>query len=556
VNVAARVRPNKQVAGKPPIRCPGLPEAAALVRYKPLDVGNGLVAASVSPSGGIHSILTYDREHGLLELTAHPPFDETKRYDATAVRAYRATLASPDAPAFGIEVGIDGTWRTALWANVTPAGTLESDDVRVTVSTTAPPDVRGIAQQWTFEAKRSCSVPLRRRSTPLLRRPAYAQLTEGGPLPPREVPQGGWYEVVDEAVQRGELRLEAGQRTDITLLFAFGEPEQGVMPAIGLVGTPPDRALVYARICAMRAEPGTVCILADHRILPLSWNRDAYYVAALLRERGDHETVRAHLRWLFTVAERRDGLWGRSHLANGRVKDPAFQLDQQCYPLLEAVEAGEGATYAREIRETLAALERHRHGDLYATAETPADDPMPLPFHFSSHVLLWRTLRALAGAGFEVDAERLRRATLGSFVDRGRFAYATDGRGRFHHYHDANDLPTVLAPRWGFCAADDPTWRATVDFAWSEANAGGWYAGPLGGLGSVHTPHPWPLGDAQELIVAKATGDVARAARVRDTLRLVATWDGLYPEAYDAVTGEVRSRHWFAWPAAVIALEG
>ena len=43
---------------------------------------------------------------------------------------------------------------------------------------------------------------------------------------------------------------------------------------------------------------------------------------------------------------------------------------------------------------------------------------------------------------------------------------------------------------------------------------------------------------------------------MKEKLRRVATWDGLYPEAYDAETGEVRSRHWFAWPAAVIALEG
>jgi hypothetical protein len=315
-------------------------------------------------------------------------------------------------------------------------------------------------------------------------------------------------------------------------------------------------ALRYARICALETEAGAKCILADHRILPLSWNRDAYWVATLLRERGHRDTVRAHLQWLFTVAQRRDGVWGRSHLANGRVKDPAFQLDQQCYPLLEAVEAGWAPTYATQIRETLAALERRRDGDLYATAETPADDPMPLPFHFSSHVLLWRTLRALSDVGFDVDAERVRRATLTSFGDRGRFAYATDGRGRFHHYHDANDLPTVLAPRWGLVPADDPRWRATVAFAWSEANAGGYYAGPLGGLGSVHTPHPWPLGYAQELIVAKTLGDAERVRRVKEDLRRVATWDGLYPEAHDARTGEVRSRHWFAWPAAVIALEG
>ncbi|HEX9436531.1 MAG TPA: glycoside hydrolase family 125 protein [Candidatus Limnocylindria bacterium] len=529
--------------------------------YKPLDIGNGLVAASVSPSGGIHSILTYDRDHGLVELTAHPPFDDALRYDQAAVRAYRATLAAPDAPAFGLRLAIDGEWRARVRADGAPIGEIETGDVRVTVTTVAPGGMRGIAQQWQVTANRSCTLGCAWQLDPTLRRPSYPQLTEGGPLPAIDaLDQRGWHLLAigprAPDLRATEMRLEAGTDVTFSTSFLFGsDAGEHRGTATAREGSAVERALGYARICAIRTEPDAFCILADHRILPLSWNRDAYYVATLLRERGDRGLVSAHLRWLFRVAERRDGVWGRSHLANGRVKDPAFQLDQQCYPLLEAAESGAAATYASEIRETLAALERWRHGDLYTTAETPADDPMPLPFHFSSHVLLWRTLRALSDAGFDVDAERVRRATLAAFVDQGRFAYATDGRGRHHHYHDANDLPTVLAPRWGFCMADDPHWRATIAFAWSAENAA-WYGGPLGGLGSVHTPHPWPLGDAQELIVATAVGDATRRARVIEKLRRVATWDGLYPEAYDERTGEVRSRHWFAWPAAVIALEG
>lgn len=506
-------------------------EVSASGRYKPLDVGNGLVAASVSPNGGIHSILTYERDHGLVELTAHPPFDQALRFDPEAVRAYRATLAAPDAPAFGLEIAA------------------ATDDARVTVETRAPRGVRGIVQRWRIEATRACAVDVRERGTPLLRIPAYTQLTEGGPLAPVDLPQRGWYAWSDAPPR---IELERGATALVAYAAGFGDADRA-MPADD--DRPADPAHAYARVCAMRTENGAVCILADHRILPLSWNRDAYYVATLLRERGDRALVSAHLRWLFTVAERRDGVWGRSHLANGRVKDPAYQLDQQCYPLLEAVEAGEASTYAREIRATLAALDRRREGELHPTAETPADDPSPLPFHFSSHVVLWRTLRALAGAGFDVDAERVRRAALAAFSDAGRFAYATDGRGRYHHYHDANDLPTALAARWGFCGADDPRWRATIAFAWSDANRGGYYPGPFGGLGSVHTPHPWPLGDAQELIVARTIGDAERRERALRKLERVATWDGLYPEAYDERTGAVRSRHWFAWPAAVIALE-
>jgi len=189
---------------------------------------------------------------------------------------------------------------------------------------------------------------------------------------------------------------------------------------------------------------------------------------------------------------------------------------------------------------------------------TPADDPLPLPFHFSSHVLLWRTYDALGRAGIPVpDADRLRSATLRAFTDAGRFAYATDGQGVFHHYHDANDLPTAYAPAWGFCAASDPRWLATMRFAWSTANIGGFYPGPLGGLGSVHTPHPWPLGDLQEIIVARATADAPREHAARTKLERIQAWNGMIPEAYDEVTGAVRSRHWFAWAVALRAmLEG
>jgi hypothetical protein len=70
----------------------------------------------------------------------------------------------------------------------------------------------------------------------------------------------------------------------------------------------------------------------------------------------------------------------------------------------------------------------------------------------------------------------------------------------------------------------------------------------------VHTPHPWPLGDLQEIVLARVTKDAARERRAKERLALVETWDGLLPEAYDEASGAVASRHWFAWPAALRAL--
>jgi hypothetical protein len=70
----------------------------------------------------------------------------------------------------------------------------------------------------------------------------------------------------------------------------------------------------------------------------------------------------------------------------------------------------------------------------------------------------------------------------------------------------------------------------------------------------VHTPHPWPLGDLQEIVVARVMKDPDRERRAKERLERVETWDGMLPEAYDETSGAVSSRHWFAWPVALRAL--
>ncbi|NJL94027.1 MAG: glycoside hydrolase family 125 protein [Anaerolineae bacterium] len=313
----------------------------------------------------------------------------------------------------------------------------------------------------------------------------------------------------------------------------------------------------------------TRCLLTDHMLLPLSWNRDAYYVARLLLDwpsGGGPEIVRRHLLWLFEQAERPDGAWGRAYLANGQVKDRGYQLDQQIFPLLEladyALATDDHATLERlrpHIAPTLQGILARGQGWLLPTEETPADDPIAYPYHFSSHVLLWYTLTRLAAlplAGdYPAQAAALHAAIWRAFAleHQGRrlFAYAIDGTGQAHFYHDANDLPLALAPQWGFCPATDPTWQATLAFAFSESNQGGSYAG---GLGSVHTRAPWPLGDVQGLLMASAQGDPARYAAFLERLHRAAQWDGALPEAYAPGDFRVVSRHWFAWPNAAYGL--
>jgi uncharacterized protein len=539
-------------------------------------------------------------------LTDAPEFPDARRGDQPAARRYRADLAARSRTGFGL-LSLSGEAEAFLVEDSIPLAVLDRHGhARIEVITLAPRGRRGGLQVVRVAARDApIGVGTEWDGKMRLSRAAYTQLTPGGALPaapsnpktgedgrliwledrelgasaaialptPANVPAGmslpfvvaiGLAETLDEAVS--EAIALAGEADD--LLGAEVRERRSWWQGVGRAAES-DRAIrraaAYALDCAAaRAGDDLVAVLADHEILPLVWTRDAYYVCRMLLELAPHdEHVRAavdgFLRWLFEAAERPGGWWPRASLANGVAKDPVFQLDQQLYPFLlledHARLTGEGELadrYATRRDEIIRALLARRTAfGLIAADETPADDPSEQPFHFSSHVLLWRVLRDLDPA----QADEIREATRTGFTSAGRFAYAVRGaKGEgARHYHDANDLPTVFAPAWGFCGADDPVWRATIDFAWSDENDG-YFAGALGGLGSLHTPHPWPLGDLQDIVVARVLGDAERERRAWTRLERVETWDGLLSEAYDENTGAVASRHHFAWPAALRAL--
>ncbi|KAK4045992.1 hypothetical protein OIV83_006457 [Microbotryomycetes sp. JL201] len=362
-----------------------------------------------------------------------------------------------------------------------------------------------------------------------------------------------------------------------------------------------------------------VCIITDHQCLPLGWNRDNYWQLNLLRslEPVLHSLVhsdvvdewraricnvrREHLRWVMFTAERPLGYWGRSYTTVGQSKDPIFQLDQQCYPLLELAEYA--TEYAQDaqgqdlvkralesgvVDEVLDTIMAHRWQPvddaqardfeskdalwLFKTEETPGDDAVAFPYHFSSHVLLWRaldqlarfpeSLRGLLRNDVRAWADHVRRATLEHFVQPNpktgqlMFAYLTSTRGEFEFYHDGNDLPTALIPEWGFCDGDasvHEVWRSTMSWAFSSFNENGYFNdGQFAGLGSVHTRDPWPLGDAQQLVFAARERNGDQILNVKTKLARVVQWDGLWSEAVDRHTGQVTSKHWFSWPGSFI----
>ena len=574
--------------------------------YKPLDVGNGIVAGTLTPNGRWLSLGVAHPVHGRIVLSDAAAFPDDQRFDQPAVRAYRAGLASPTRKGFGLSL-LAGEAEVFLVEDSLPLSVLDrAGYARIEVLTFAPHGRRGALQIVRVAARDTAiGVGIEWQGKMQLARAAYTQLTPGGALPAAhsntttgEDGQLIWFDDRELGASAAialptHQQVPANMSLPFVVAIALADTlDAAVREAVMLAGEGAllvgeevqarrswwqgvgrdgerdhaiRRGVAYTLDCtASRIDDLAVAVLADHEILPLVWTRDAYYVCRMLLELAPRdERVRAvvdgFLNWLFEAAERPAGWWPRASLANGASKDPAFQLDQQLFPMLLLEdharltgETGLVDRYAPMRREMLVALLKKRTPfGLIATDETPADDPLEQPFHFSSHVLLWRVLRDLEPA----LADEIRDATRAAFIESGRFAYAVrgaNGEGP-RHYHDANDLPTVFAPAWGFCDAGDPVWRATIDFAWSRENDG-YFAGALGGLGSLHTRHPWPLGDLQEIVVARVLGDAERERRGWERVERVETWDGLLPEAYDETTGAVASRHHFAWPAALRAL--
>lgn len=575
--------------------------------YKPLDVGNGIVSGTVTAGGRWLSLGISHPVHGRVELTRMEPFTGS-RFDQSEVRAYRESLADPRRPSFGFDL-LDAE-PSSVWLaeDSFPAAIVDRAEGRLQSIVITPVGRSGAVQIVRIKTKMEIRGPTW-TSTMRLARAEYTQLTAGGPLADAHThnrtsmhQRDDWpdslFLIEDRALGAAAAmaatyaEIGTGSEAAAILVVALGLDAMATMTeahelardaetlveqhlterrrlwtGLGLDGASAEatrRGVSYAVDCAASRIGDATAILADHEILPLVWTRDAYYVCRALLAIGPRDpritaVVDGFIRWTFEAAETVDGWWPRASLASGAAKDPAFQLDQQLWPLLLIADrarlTGDASPRERYAGSCINVIDRllaaRAPFGLIATAETPADDPLVQPFHFSSHVLLWRVLVAFAHPA----ASEVRDATLRHFANEGRFAYAVAGpdAANARHYHDANDFPTVFAPGWGFCSVDDPLWRATIDFGWSIANEG-YFAGTLAGLGSVHTRHPWPLGDLQEIVLARVTKDPAREQRARERLVRVQTWDGMLPEAYDETSGAVASRHWFAWPAALRAL--
>ena len=591
---------------------------------KPLDRGTGVICASFGSGGEWLSLGRAHPTAGFVELSGAPPFDESWRGQRELVRRYRAGLAT-DGSAYLQLAGVAEGVRLVAGVE-TAAG---SDSIEQRLRLRRPVGAESGTLRLLFAGR--------------LGRPALAMITEAAtpqPAPPTAnllsasgselrllapelaseatvsveagqavLPDDGW-RVEGE---RAEFRL-AWPAEEVELAFVVrcrllvGGPAPVAGPAGEAAGRLPEPvagrlpqpvagvhvpselrpalerihrgALASVRGCtALRVAPGRVAILTDHRLLPLSWTRDAYFQALLLLRAGDTDRVADHLRWLWLDCRRPNGWWGRSHHADGRRKDEVYQVDQQLYPLLELADYKRATGRLPDLRDGPSAaggwnelvgevveglLDRLSDTGLLATDENAADDPAGLPYLLANQILAWHSLRRLAElsavlpavAGREEVGERLRRSTLSRFRLPGPtgelWAYAVGSGGESQLYHDANDVATALAPAWGFCSVADPAWLATMDFAFSSHNPA-YAAGHYGGLGSDHTPGVWPLGLAQEWLARSLAGHHAAAARALRRLTACAFSDWSLPEASDPATGRALARHWFAWPGALVS---
>ena len=564
------------------------------------DIGNGLVSASLASGGAWLALGAPHSRYGFVELTALPAFEPSWRGDPTAVRRYRDDMASPAFAFLTFETGRAKQHEITTRALPRQPG-IEQRHRLSAVSGPVVVHFRGRLDAHPLPEITDIDPPPPTGARTRLIAAGHRLLVEAAALPAQaEVDvriegdaSAGWV-VAGTSARLVVDRVAPELRLVVTCSLREPERRSPGLTCTRALHVPPakrdalarlvERTRAYILDCtAVRVGIDEVCLVTDHRILPLSWTRDAYWQAALLlAHRPDHAavaTVADHLRWLWGHCERPERLWMRSHHTSGAIKDVAFQADQQLYPLLELADfhrltgrlpqppvdvqaASARAWWGQRVQELWDALPVSELG-FVASDENPADDAAELPFPLSAQLLYWLAASRLAELEGELCLERDMAATergLAAAIARhfevdgpfGRqWAYEIDARGRHRLYQDANDLPTALAPLLGFCGTYDPIWRATMRFAFSDRNPG-YCPGAFGGLGSHHTPGTWTLGDVQQWVAATLTDEPDVAERALERLLAVAAPDGLLPEAYDSASGGAPIRRWFAWPGAAL----
>ena len=126
------------------------------------------------------------------------------------------------------------------------------------------------------------------------------------------------------------------------------------------------------------------------------------------------------------------------------------------------------------------------------------------------------------------------------------YAYETDGYGNYNLMDDAN-VPSLLSiPYLGYCAADDPRYKATRAFVLSDANPYYFSGKYAQGIGSPHTPHGyiWPIGLIMQGLTSTNADEQNRLIQmlISTTANTNFMHESFQPDDPDSFT-----RTWFAW---------
>ena len=583
---------------------------------KPYDLGNGLVCASFGTDGSWLSVGMAHPRAGLVELSGAPSFPVERDGQVDLVRAHRAHLTDPatamlrvaDARTDAVQ---DGEWRlhgggwsarAQAWAEGTDATIVQ----RYLVTADGPAALR-----LEFGGR--------------LDRPAYAEITPGGPIPPalpadrrdrrgdvaganagrrrgpRRPDRGDLVRAVRRGLGRHRRWVRAGGllggpgRSRAPARRGDDDLRRGAFPAArrpGIHGHRPGRARLVRPgrhrggsgadtlgCTALEVAEDECCILTDHRLLPLSWTRDAYYQAALLladadEQHGAADVVERHLMWLWRSGRDHDGVWRRSHLSTGAVKDTGYQVDQQLFPLLELVDfrrttggwpasdpaawgaAGPAGVARPAPRQQRTCPRRGEPRGRPFAVPVPTVEPAAARLRRAA---ARRVRRRTGHGGPPAECGRgtrprrhpcdvhLRRALRTAVGLRGRRARRSPALPRCERRAHCRRPPVGAVRRRRPAMASDDEVRLLP-------------AQPrLRGRRTVrprlraHTRH-LAARRCSGWAVAVVQGEWSRADAVVARLMQVVSADGMLPETYDPNSGDWLARHWFAWPGSLVGL--
>jgi hypothetical protein len=346
------------------------------------------------------------------------------------------------------------------------------------------------------------------------------------------------------------------------------------------------RAAAYSySLCYRVEERDEIALVCDHLEWPVDCARDCYHIAnsLLLLE---PEIVRGHLRFYFLNALPKAGP-GKSYIGTGESRGhrEARLLDLAAYPLMELYRywraTGDGELVTEPgVKRTLEAVIREvaswRSGDtgLFSSTERSSDERCVYPYFIPGNMLVVTTLEKVVEMYDELYADAEMReyvANLGKTARDAIYAHAVHDDPEFGKMfafevgekgecllYDHADIPNLISmPRFGFCSAHDPIYRATLAFAYSGRNQG--YAGTMDAKyaelcdGSKTLPfHPWPLGALSHLM--SCPSDPAQVARLLDWLRDALTPCFQLPEISDKHTALPMQRYWFGWPTSLLLM--